>query len=418
MDIQRDIQPRPLWRRYWAVAPIALLVIGVVLVRQMVGDASHIIQKDQIQTATVERGNFQVDVRGVGVLKPKDLRWVSSQVTGRAEEVWVKPGAEVREGQALMRLSNPELHRELEKARWELEARRAEGHAARVMLESQMVDLQNSVVEAEFEYLSTKLKLDAETELLEKKGALISRLDYERSKLSVAQQHQRWLAQQQRVVKMQANIEASETALQARLGQVENNYQRIGDQVDNLTVTSTTEGVVQQVSLALGQHATSGASVALIASQQSLIAELQVQELQIRDIVVGQPVIIDTRSSQIRGQVIRIAPGVTAGMVQVDVELLDALPSEARPDLNVEGKIQISNIQDALYVRRPAFAPRYTSSNLYRLSTDEKFAEKTLVELGQSSVNLIQIVSGLAAGDTIIISDTSAWQQHANVLIN
>jgi len=418
MDIQLEVKPKPLWRKYWYLIPIILLTVATVIAKQMVGSASHIIKRDQIQTAIVERGNFRVDIRGIGVLKPKDLRWMSTQVSGRVEQVMVKAGTQVSKGQVMMQLSNPELLRELEKARWEVEATQAESHADYVLLESQLVDLENSVVAAELDYQSAKLKLDAETELLEKKGRLISKLDYERSKLSVRQQQQHWQAQQQRAEKMQANLIASKKAQQARLNLVDNNYQRILDQVNNLVVRSTSEGVVQQVSLELGQQANTGTSVALVASQKSLIAELQIQELQIRDIAIGQSVTIDTRSSTIRGQVQRIDPAVNSGMVQVDVSLIDELPAEARPDLNVEGLIEITNISDTLFVRRPAFAPRFTTTDIFRISADQKFAEKMRIQIGQSSVNKIQVISGLNAGDTIIISDTSSWQQHANVLIN
>lgn len=242
MDIQRDVKPKPLWRRFWYVLPMILLAGATVMAKRTLGDASHIVMRDEIQWATVEQGNFRVDIRGIGVLKPQDLRWVSTQVTGRVEQVMVKAGAQVKSGQPMMQLSNPELHRQLETARWEVEATKAEANAAYVMLESQLVDLENSVLEAQLEYQSTKLKLDAETELMSRRGGIISKLDYERTKLSVEQQLQRWQAQQQRVLKMKTNLQATKNAQIARLGLVENNYQRFTDQVAGLTVRSTTDG--------------------------------------------------------------------------------------------------------------------------------------------------------------------------------
>ena len=418
MDIQREKQTTPLWRKYWYVPVILMLAFATYKLKHFMGDASFIVKQSELVTAVVTQGRFQVNVRATGVLKPVYIRWVSAQVSGRVEQAFVKAGALVKEGQILMQLSNPELHRELEKARWEFEAKKAENYAAYVALESQLLDLENSVVEADYSYQSSKLKLDAETQLIEQKNATVSALDYQRSQLAVKQQNQYWLSQQQKVEKMKASLLASKTAQKARLGLVENNYQRIKDQVDALSVKATTNGVVQQISLELGEQVQVGSSVALIADQRSLFAELQVQEIKVSDISIGQTVVVDTRTSKITGDVIRIDPAVTAGMVQVDVKLTSILPNEARPDLTIDALIEISNIDSALYVKRPAFAPRNSQAALYRLSKDDKFAQKQQVALGQSSVNQIQILSGLAVGDEVIISDTSDWQEHTEIMIN
>ena len=132
----------------------------------------------------------------------------------------------------------------------------------------------------------------------------------------------------------------------------------------------------------------------------------------------GQDVTIDTRSNEIIGRVIRIDPRVNAGMVQIDVALDGIMPSEARPDLNVEGRIIINLIRDTLFVKRPAFAPRNTKTNLFRLSENGQFASKQSVDLGLTSVTHIQILSGLESGDSIITSDISKFQQHKQVLLN
>jgi len=418
MDIQRAATNKPIWRKYWYVFPAILLLIGTYSLRNLLGDASYIVEKNAIVIAKVEQGDFRVNVRATGVLKPLNIRWVSSQVAGRVEQVFVKAGAKVTAGDMLLQLSNPDLHRELEKARWELAASKAENHAAYVGLESQLVDLENSVISADFSYQSAKLKLDAETLLMEQGNATVSALDYQKSQLAVKQQMQYWQAQQQKLAKMHINMTATKTAQQARIGLVENNYQRMQAQVAALQVKASTTGVVQQVSLQLGQRAQVGDSVALVADQQSLFAELQVQEVRARDIVLGQLVTVDTRTSEIFGEVIRIDPAVTAGMVLVDVQLTSVLPNEARPELTVDGLIEISNIRNALYVKRPVFAPRHSDIDLYKLSSDQQFASKRSVSLGQSSVNKIQILTGLMVGDEIIISDASNWQEHQEIMIN
>ena len=418
MDTIRDKLPTPIWRKYWYVAAGLLLVIAMYFLKSMIGNASFIVAKNELVIATVEQGNFIVNIRASGVLKPVDIRWVSSQVSGRVEQVFFKAGAEVLKGQTLMQLSSPALHRELEQARWEFKAKKAENYAAFVALESQLLDLKNSVVAANYSYQASKLKLDAETQLIEQKNGTVSALDYQRSQLDVKQKMQSWNSRQKKVVKMEANLLATQTAQQARLGLVESNYLRVKDQVSSLAIKATTNGVIQQVSLVLGEQVLVGGSVALIADQHSLFAELQVQEMKVSEIILGQLVIIDTRTSEIVGEVIRIDPAVNAGMVQVDVKLISALPNEARPELTVDGLIEISNIDNTLYVKRPIFAPKHSEVGLYRLTKDDQFAQKQMVSLGQSSVNKIQILSGLAVGDVVIISDTSDWQEHQEIMIN
>lgn len=418
MDVQRPLLVKPWWKKYWYVFPAVLLITAIYFLKNFLGGASYFLDRNAIVTAKVQKGNFKVNVRASGLLKPLNIRWVSSQVSGRVEQVLVKAGAKVNPGDVLVQLSNPELHRELETARWELEANKAESYAAYVALESQMVDLENSVVSAEYSYQSAKLKLDAETLLMEQGNATVSALDYQKSQLAVKQQMQYWQAQQQKTEKMKANMAATKVAQNARIGLVENNYQRVLEQVSALQVKAFNGGVVQQVSLELGERTQVGDSVALIADQNTLFAELQVQEVRARDIALGQFVTIDTRRSEISGKVTRIDPAVKSGMVLIDVALTSSLPNEARPDLAVDGLIEISNITDALFVKRPVYAPSHTQVHLYKLNGDKSFANKHLVDLGQSSVNTIQIVSGLTVGDEVIISDSTEWQDHQEIMIN
>ncbi len=418
MDIQRQVTEQSRWKRYWYVLPIVIVVMTSYFLQDLLGNASYITEKNALVTAIVEQGDFRVNVRATGVLKPVNIRWVSSQVSGRVEQVMVKPGDHVKAGDVLMRLSQPDLHRELEKARWELKAHEAESHATYLVLESQLVDLENSVIAANYNYQSAKFKLDAETELMSQGNATVSALDYQKSQLAVKQQKQYWLAQQQKTEKMKANLQATKAAHIARTGLVNNNYQRVQQQVEALQIRATNSGVLQQVSLELGEQAKVGDSVALIADQQSLFAELQVQEVRARDIALGQSVLVDTRTTEMFGKVMRIDPSVKSGMVQVDVELTSHLPSEARPELSVDGLIEINHIANALFVKRPVYAPRNTTMALFKLTADQKFADRQLVSLGLSSVNKIQILSGLNTGDEIIISDTKNWGEHQQIMIH
>ncbi len=418
MDIQRAIQRKPFWKTYWYVFPIMLLVTASIAAKTFLGDTSYVVDRSSLQFAKVQRGEFLIQVNGIGQLKPENTQWIASEVSGRVEQILVKPGSQVSAGEQLVRLSNPELMRSLKKAKWELQATEAEMQASLVQLESQLLDLETSVDEAKFNYQSTKLRLDAESELIAAGKSSISKIEFQRTMLSVDQQKQRWLAEQRRAKKMKENISASKSAQLARLELVKSSYQSIQEQVESLNVKAQVAGIIQTISLELGQQIQTGESVATIADHSSLIAELKVQELQVQDIAIGQQVIIDTRSSEVRGRVARVDPRVQQGMVQVDVEITEQLPGEARPDLNVEGRIVVKKITDTLFVKRPNFAPRNTEVKLFSLSSDQQFINRKQVKLGVNSVSQVQIDSGLSEGDTIVTSDISEFIQHQQVLIN
>ena len=418
MDIQRQIKKSSVLKKYWYVGVIAMLVIASISFRYFLGDTTYFIARSEFQVAEVQQGEFKVEVRGVGRLKPKDIRLIASQVSGRVEQTFVKPGSYVAKGDLLAKLVNPSLTRDLKKSEWELKATSAEMNASIVQLESQLVDLQNGVKEAKYNYQSTKLRLDAEQSLINQGGSSISQIDFKRTQLSVEQHKQKLDAQKSKVEKMENNIKASKSAHQARLALAQNNYQQAKELVEFLAIRANQSGIVQDFSLQLGQQINTGESVAILADPNSLLAEVQIQELQIRDIALGQPVIVDTRSTQINGVVKRISPKVESGMVTIDVDLSGKLPKEARPDLNIEAKVVINQLSNSLFVQRPAFSPRNTQVKLFKISEDKLFANRLPVQLGISSVNQIQIVEGLKAGDQIIISDMSKYQKHKQLLLN
>ncbi len=418
MDIKRHAQQKTSWRKWLIAFAVVFIAIGAYTFKNYFGDASYFIDRDKLVTATVELGSFQVNVRATGLLKPAEIRWIASQVSGRVEQVLVKPGAYVKQGQLLVELSNPELLRELEKVMWELAAIKADNHAAYVSMESQIVDLENMVLAAEYDYQSAKLKLDAETQLIAQGNATVSQLDYKKSQLAVKQQLQFWRGQQKKLKQMASKLAATQTAQQARVELIENNYQHFQEQVALLKVRALQDGVIQQVSLELGEQTTVGRSVALIANQQKLFAELLVPEVRIQDILIGQKVTLDTRNNEIVGEISRIDPAVEGGMVKVDVKLSGVLPPNARPELTVDALIEVNHIEETLYVKRPMFAPKFSTTGLYKLIEQGNLAQKIPVQLGHSSVNQIQIKSGLSLGDEIIISDTTNWQDHQTILIN
>jgi len=417
MDIKVVPKSKSLVRKYWYILLIFFVFFGAYMFKQFLGDASYFVNRDKLQLAHVQRGDFKIEVRGTGVLKPKTLQWSAAQTMGKVKKLLVKPGDSVIKGQSIVVLENPELISEFEKIQWELKAIQAENNAASVAQQAQQLDLETAVMEAEFNYKSSKLKLDAEQSLLAQGKGSLSALDFKRTQLVVTQQHARWQAQIKRAEKMQQNFQASETARQARLEQVENNLRKAQQQVSGLTILAGITGMVQRVPIELGQQLKSGENTALVIAPESLYAEIKVQEVQVKDVAIGQEVTIDTRFNELIGQVQRISPMSENGLVAVEVNIQSDLPKEARSDLNVDGYIQVANIKDTLFVKRPAFAPKNRTVELFKTSIDAVFAEKHKVQLGTSTANHIQILSGLNSGDQIIISDTSAWASHNNIKI-
>lgn len=384
---------------------------------QTVATTSFTTDKSKLTIAEVEQGDFTIKVRGPGVLTPKEFRWIASDVNGRAERVLVKPGAQVKAGDLLIELTNPILERKLEETRWELEAQEAETTAGLVALDSQLLDQKARVFNARLDFETVAMRLKAEKELFDSGAQVVSKLDFEKTKLQNRQTKERWSIEQQREEKMRENVAAQKNALHARLNKMRKTLESMQEQVDNLQVKASIDSVVQVVAVEAGQQVVLGSNLAKLAQQDELLAELQIPELAIRDVVIGQEVTIDTRNNKIIGQVIRIAPAVNNGAVQVDVELSQPLPNDARPDLSIDGEILVAHLPNALFVRRPPFAQSNRTTTLFKVNPQQDSAQRISVEFGRGSVQKIQILNGLAVGEKIIISQNEDIQRFDNIAL-
>ena len=416
MDIVRQPKKSIFNRLRWPLV-VLVAVSGLYLTSKSVISSDFAAKRDKLLIAEVERGDFAIKVRGPGVLTPKNIRWIASSVEGRAESVLVKPGAAVKAGDTLMILTNPQLERRLEETRWELEAQQAETKAALVDLESQLLDQTAKVFNARLNYETVEMRLKAETELINNGAQAVSKLDFEKTKLQTEQTKQRWQIEQQREHKMRENVAAQRNALAARINKMQKTLQSMEEQVGNLTVTATIDSVVQDVAIEAGQQVIMGTNLAKLARQDELIAELQIPELAIRDVALQQKVLIDTRNNQVEGHIIRIAPAVNNGSVQVDVAFDTPLPADARPDLSVDGEILVASMTDTLFVRRPTFAQSNKTTNLFKLNSTGDSAERVVVDFGRGSVQQIQVVDGLTVGDKIIISQNDEIEKFERISI-
>jgi multidrug resistance efflux pump len=416
MDI-RIAQKKPhRLKRYLLLVSVGLVSIFAGYYLWYLGQADLGIDANTLVLDEVKRGKFTVSVQGSGVLVPDNIEWLSASVEGTLVKRAVKPGHPVKKGDLIVELGNPRLLQQLAEAQWELAALEAELAAASVTRESTLQQQKSTLLNAQLDYENSLLEFNARAELI-KKGA-VSQLDYNRTRLAVNQFKQRLQSHRDQLKKMQEALVAQNNAQDARLNQTRKRVEIIQQQVDDLQVKATMDSIVLELPLASGQRVMMGDNIAKLAQQDSLIAELQVPELQIRAVALGQRVIIDTRNNKIEGRVARVDPAVINGRVQVDVAFSDKLPDDARPDLSVDGEIKIAEIADTLYVNRPLFVQSQSDTLLFRLSADGKFFERVTVRLGQGSVNHIEIINGLAPGDNIIISDSTRFGSYAKLRVN
>lgn len=417
MDIAITKKKKSPSKRYYFLIPLLVLpLLFGIRYLWFLGQTDFSVDRDKLVFGQVKQGEFTVSVRGTGLLVPDNIQWLSAGSDAKVEKVLVKAGNRVKKGDLIIELSNPQLLQQLAEAEWDLEAKEAEAKASKVAQELALLEQKSSVLNAKLNYDSSLLRNKAQTRLIAT-GA-VSRLDYERTVLETDQYKQRWLIGQDQLNKMQENLTAQENAQAARLNIARKTLERIQQQVDELKVIATMDSIVLEMPLEPGQRITMGSNIAKLVQQDSLIAELRVPEIQIRDVETGQKVIIDTRNNKVEGFVSRIDPAVIKGNVQVDIVFPDGLPNDARPDLSVDGEIKITEIADTMYVERPLFAQSKSQATLYRLSKDGEFAERVKVKLGYGSVNQIQVLEGLKVGDRIITSDPTRFETYEKFRIN
>jgi multidrug resistance efflux pump len=341
MDIVRSKKKEKIqYKRWLAITAISLIAVGLVI--NLSGNSStYHIDKSELLIAEVQRGQLNISVRGVGVLVPKDVRWVATNVEGRVERILIKAGAKVKKGDLLLELSNPQLLQQLEETKWQLEEMVAETNTQNVALASELLDQEAAVINEKLNHERALLTYNAQKTLLDKGTVAVSHIAHEEIKIDVAQYKERWQLEIKRLNKKKESLQAQSKAYQARLNRMDKIYQRAQQQVEQLKVYATMDSIVQAMPMELGQQVTIGSNLARLARSGEFIAELRVPEKQIKDVALGQLVVVDTRNSKIKGIVQRIDPIVNNGSVQVDIELIGDMPKDARPDLTVNGVIAI-----------------------------------------------------------------------------
>ncbi|MBZ4398421.1 HlyD family efflux transporter periplasmic adaptor subunit [Myxococcus sp. MISCRS1] len=405
MDIPKAKKPR---RKPWVFAiggALALILVTVGLGR--LRPAAPSVDRASVWLDTVKRGPMVRQVKGAGTLVPEYIRWLTADTAGRVERIHVRPGAEVKADTLLMELSNPDVQLQMLEAERQLASAEAEYIQLRMTLETQRLAQEATVETLTAESSDAARRASANTALAqkdlipalearqqgEKAGELTRRLELERKKLTVV-------------------AASMKDQLAAQAGQVERlkavaRFRRT--QVDSMKVVAGEDGVLQELPLELGQWVTPGVLLAKVVKPERLKAELRIAETQARDIVQGQKALVDTRNGVVEGTVARVAPAASQGTVRVEVSLPAQLPRGARPDLTVEGTVELERLANVLSVGRPAGAQPNGTMSLFRLMPGSDEAVRVPVQLGRGSVNAVEVLQGLAEGDQVVLSDMAAW---------
>jgi multidrug resistance efflux pump len=407
MDIPRQAPDRRRRRIMYAVGGVAV-VAGATAALATLEPAAPTVQRGSVWIDSVRRGPLVIQVRGPGTLVPEQMRWVTAVTAGRVEQRLVQPGEAVTPETVLLILSNPDVQLEALESERQLTQALADAVNLRVNLQTQRLNQQAVVASIEAEERDARRQGVAAETLLSKE--LISRNEASRLTERAAELATRVGVERQRLELYTGVIDSQLSMQRAQIARLRAVHEFQRDRVRSMEVRAGAAGVVQEVPLEIGQWAQSGATLARVVEPGRLKAVIRVPETQARDVAVGQAASIDTRNGLVAGRVVRIDPGAVNGTVTVDVALEGPLPRGARPDLTVDGTIEIDRIDDALYVGRPAYGEPNGTVGLFRLTPDGDAAERVTVQLGRGSVNAIEIRNGLEAGDQVIISDMSSHE--------
>ena len=393
------------------LAGIVVVVVSVALARME--PAAPTVERATVLEDVVKRGSIVRQVRGPGTLVPEDTRWLPATTDGRVERILLRPGAHVEAHSVILELSNPQVEQEAIDARLALQSTLAALDNLRAQLQSELLNQQAAAAALDSEAQQARLEYDANEALAKQK--LVSQLILRQSQLKSDTLKRRVEIEGRRLAAAEAGIEARIRVQQATVDQARAISELRDERLSLLKVRPGFAGVLQQVPVEVGQRVAPGQNLARVADPERLKAELKVPETQAKDVEVGLSAEIDTRFGVVTGTVSRKDPAATNGTVTVDVSLTGALPRGAVPDLSVDGTVQLERLENVLYVGRPSLGQEDSTVGLFRVTTEAGDAARVQVKLGRSSVNAIEVLSGLGEGDRVVLSDMSAWDAYDRV---
>ncbi|HEY7027529.1 MAG TPA: HlyD family efflux transporter periplasmic adaptor subunit [Gemmatimonadales bacterium] len=405
MDIPRE--PVKNRRRFLYLGAAILAVVVTTVGLSRLKPAAPSVELGTLWMDTVRKGPMVREVRGPGTLVPEEIRWISAVTPGRVDRVLVQPGVTVNENTLLLELSNPDVQIQSLQAQRELTAAEAELISLKTNLEAQRLAQAGAVATAKSAYREAQRKAKADSDLVAQN--LISTAEAGRSGDQAEEMTARMEIEEKRLAILTDNMKEQLDVQQAQVDRLRAIAAFQRRQVESMVVRAGASGVLQELPMQVGQWAISGATLAKVVRPEKLKAVLRIPETQAPDVTVGQLAAIDTRNGIVKGHVVRMDPASQNGTVTVDVTLDGTLPKGARPDLSVDGTIEIERLSDVLHVGRPAYGQANSTVGVFRMVPGTDEAERVQVGLGRSSVNTIEVLRGLNEGDVVILSDMSRW---------
>lgn len=428
MDIQRKgVGKRKAIR--WTITILVLIVagVGITVGLAKLKPAAPGVEMSTLWPDTVKRGPIVLEVRGLGTLVPEDTMLITARTDGRVERILIRPGTPVKANSVVMVMASPELENSLLTAQYGVKAAQADYENLKVTLQKTLLDMQSVQAQVSADYNTARLEADRDSKLA--KENLLPDVDAQISRVKAEQLAKRLEIEKTRLATYADQEKAQLDAQKVKVEQLQADYDLKKSQVDELKIRAGFDGMLQALPAGMtpveeGQKVTAGQALGKVAQPSHLKAELKIAETQVKDLAIGQPAVIDTRlagggwNGLVDGHVSRIDPSVINGTVTVDVALKGPLPPVLRPDLSVDGTIQLQKLDDVVYVGRPVFGQQDSTVQLFKIDPDGKYASKVKVTFGRSSVNTIEVKDGLKVGDRVILSDMSAYDNYDRIKLN
>jgi HlyD family secretion protein len=414
MDIPRPSNAKAKMIKRIIFGAVGLLFIGgVTFGLSRLRPAAPSVDRATVWSDETKRGPMLREVRGIGTLVPIDIHWIPARTEAQVDRIVLRPGAIVKPDSIILELSNPTLQRDTLDAEYQLKAAEADYANLKVQVNSDLLNQRATEASVRSDYEQAKIQHAVDERLYKEDiGSIVN------AQLSKVREEQLAIRVQLESERTKNTADAAAARLQAQASHVDQQralYELRHAELDALHVRAGIAGVLQLVPVEEGQHLIPGTNMARVADPKNLKAEIKVAETQAKDVLIGQKAVVDTRNGTVEGHVQRIDPSVQNGTVTVDVYMDGTLPDGARPDLSVDGTIEIENLKDVLYVGRPVHGSSQSTISLFKLTPDGSEATRVNVKLGRASVNTIEVLQGLQVGDRVILSDMSQWDNYDRI---
>jgi HlyD family secretion protein len=422
MDIKRPDQSKARLRRRIVLGVVSAIVLtGITIALAQLKPAAPTVKRGEVWIDTVKRGPMVRQVRGTGTLVPEEIRWIAARTQGHVDRIVLRPGAIVEPDSVLLILSNPQVEQAAAGAESELKAAEAELVNLEVQLRSGVLQAESAAASAQATYDKDKLRAEVNAELF--KEGVGSSLEMQLTKVTAQHSAAANEIEKQRLAFTKESVVPQLAVKAAQVDRLRAEARLRRDEVNALAVRAGMRGVLQLLPVEVGAQVSPGANLARVADPSRLKAQVHIAETQAKDILIGQIAQIDTRNGTpggiVEGKVVRVDPSVQNGTVTVDVTLTGELPKNvARPDLSVDGVIELERLDDVIFVGRPAFGQERSTVKIFKLDAEGLYAFRSPVQLGRSSVNTVEIVEGLQPGDRVILSEMSQYDASDRIKLN